>query len=110
VTPRAARIPVGVALGILTAVVEVLFLLVAALAVAGAAGVPPARRRVRTAIRRYASALAGLERGRLARFHGVEVPPGAPGWRSACSRAGCWPSAWCSRRSCCGPWSGVTSA
>ncbi|MFG3714647.1 sensor histidine kinase [Micromonospora sp. NPDC047730] len=80
-TPRPARIPVGVALGILTAVVEALFLLGAAVAVAGAAAVPPARRRVRTAIRRYAATLARYERDRLARFHGVEVPPGAAGRR-----------------------------
>ncbi|MEV5768985.1 histidine kinase [Micromonospora sp. NPDC052213] len=81
VTPRPTRIPVGVALGILTAVVEALFLLGAAGAVAGAAAVPPARRRVRTAIRRYAATLARHERDRLARFHGVEVPPGAAGRR-----------------------------
>ncbi|MEU5949347.1 histidine kinase [Micromonospora sp. NPDC047465] len=81
VTPRPTRIPVGVALGILTAVVEALFLLGAAVAVAGAAAVPPARRRVRTAIRRYAATLARYERDRLARFHGVEVPPGAAGRR-----------------------------
>lgn len=80
-TPRPTRIPVGVALGILTAVVEALFLLGAAVAVAGAAAVPPARRRVRTAIRRYAATLARYERDRLARFHGVEVPPGAAGRR-----------------------------
>ncbi|MEU4645322.1 histidine kinase [Micromonospora sp. NPDC023814] len=81
VTPRPTRIPVGVALGILTAAAEALLLLGAAVAVAGAAAVPPARRRVRTAIRRYAATLTRYERDRLARFHGVEVPPGAAGRR-----------------------------
>ncbi|MFG3700885.1 sensor histidine kinase [Micromonospora sp. NPDC047620] len=80
-TPRPTRIPLGVALGILTAAAEALLLLGAAVAVAGAAAVPPARRRVRTAIRRYAATLARYERDRLARFHGVEVPPGAAGRR-----------------------------
>ncbi|MER7334987.1 MULTISPECIES: histidine kinase [unclassified Micromonospora] len=81
VTPRPARIPVGVALGILTAAVEALFLLGTAVAVTGAAAVPPARRRVRATIRRYVATLARYERDRLARFHGVEVPPGAAGRR-----------------------------
>ncbi|MFG3708181.1 sensor histidine kinase [Micromonospora sp. NPDC047670] len=75
--PRPARIPVGVALGILTAVVEAVFLVLSAVAVAGAALVPPARRRVRTAVQRYATTLTGWERDRLARFHRVALPPGA---------------------------------
>jgi signal transduction histidine kinase len=79
--PSPARIPVGVALGILTAAVEALFLVLAAVAVAGTAPVPPARRRVRTAVRRYATTLTRWERDRLARFHGVELPPGAAGRR-----------------------------
>ncbi|SCL72297.1 Signal transduction histidine kinase [Micromonospora citrea] len=76
--PRATRIPAGVALGIVSAVVEALFLVVSAVAVAGAAPAAPARWRVRATIRRYASTLARWERDRLAQFHGVEVPPGAP--------------------------------
>ncbi|MGW4498830.1 sensor histidine kinase [Micromonospora sp. NPDC004336] len=81
--PRATRIPAGVALGIVSAVVEALFLVVAAVAGAGAAPAPAARRRVRATIRRYVGALARWERDRLARFQGVEVPPGAPPRREA---------------------------
>ncbi|MGS2618201.1 sensor histidine kinase [Micromonospora sp. LZ34] len=82
--PRAARLPVGVAAGILTAAVELLFLVAAAVAVAGAAVAAPARRRVHPAIRRYAARLVRLERRRLGGFLTEGMAPGgapAPGWR-----------------------------
>ncbi|OZV81721.1 two-component sensor histidine kinase [Micromonospora echinospora] len=80
-SPRPGRIPLGVALGILTAGVGGLFLAVAAVAGATAGVVPPARRPVRAAIRRYASALVRYERRRLARFHDADLSPGATGGR-----------------------------
>ncbi|MFI6226223.1 hypothetical protein ACIBCR_02750 [Micromonospora echinospora] len=80
-SPRRGRISLGVALGILTAVVGGLFLVVAVVAGAVVALVPPARRPVRAAIRRYASALVRHERRRLARFHDADLPPGAAGDR-----------------------------
>ncbi|SCG56043.1 Signal transduction histidine kinase [Micromonospora echinaurantiaca] len=82
--PRVARVPIGVAAGILTAVGELLFLVVAAVAVAVAAVVPPARRRAHAAILRYAAGLVRLERRRLAGFLTAGVAPGGPatrGWR-----------------------------
>ncbi|XTZ13157.1 sensor histidine kinase [Micromonospora echinospora] len=80
-SPRPGRTFLGVALGIPTAGVGGLFLAVAAVAGAVAGVVPPARRPVRAAIRRYASTLVRYERRRLARFHDAELSPGATGGR-----------------------------
>jgi signal transduction histidine kinase len=60
-----ARVPVGVAAGVPTAVVELAFLLAAALAITAAALAPPARRRVQDTVRRTAAWLARLECRRL---------------------------------------------
>ncbi|MFC0506960.1 sensor histidine kinase [Micromonospora costi] len=72
------RVVLGVALGVLTALADLVFLLVAAVAGAGAALVPPARRRLGAAVRGYAATLVRLERRRLARLLGAgdELPPG----------------------------------
>ncbi|WP_245730247.1 sensor histidine kinase [Micromonospora pallida] len=79
---RPLRIAVGVALGILTAGVGATFLAVTAVAGCLVGAVPPARRRLRATIRRYASTLVRYERRRLARFHDVELPSATvAGWR-----------------------------
>ncbi|MEV1329778.1 histidine kinase [Micromonospora costi] len=71
------RVALGVALGILTALADLLFLLVAAVAGAGAALVPPARRRLVAAVTGYAAALVRLERRRLGPLLDAdELPPG----------------------------------
>jgi signal transduction histidine kinase len=81
VSPRPVRIAVGVALGILTAGVGATFLAVTAVAGCLVGAVPPARRRLRATVRRYASTLVRCERRRLARFHDAELPPTTGGWR-----------------------------
>lgn len=64
----------GVALGVPTAAAEVLFLLLAGLAVVTVAPVPAARRRVGAATLRYARRMADWERCRLA-VVALEPPP-----------------------------------
>ncbi|MFC4017203.1 sensor histidine kinase [Micromonospora sp. GCM10011542] len=59
------RVPIGVAAGVLTAVVELAFLFGAALAVVGAALTPSSRRPVDDAVRRTGARLVRLERHRL---------------------------------------------
>ncbi|MEU6208153.1 histidine kinase [Micromonospora musae] len=77
------RVGVGVGAGVLTAAGDLLFLLVAAVAGAGSAPLPPARRRIGTLITRYATTLVRLERRRLAELLGAdELPPiRTAGWR-----------------------------
>ncbi|RKN29168.1 sensor histidine kinase [Micromonospora musae] len=77
------RVGVGVGAGVLTAAGDLLFLLVAAVAGAGSAPLPPARRRIGTLITRYATTLVRLERRRLAGLLGAdELPPiRTAGWR-----------------------------
>ncbi|WP_433120633.1 sensor histidine kinase [Micromonospora sp. CA-246542] len=71
------RLPVGVAAGSATAVVELGFLAVAAVALAASALVPG--RRTAELTRRYAGQLVHLERRRLAGLLGANEPPAAPG-------------------------------
>ncbi|WBB69485.1 histidine kinase [Micromonospora sp. WMMD812] len=78
------RVTVGVAVGVLTAAVELVLLLVAAVAVAGSALAPPARRRIGPLITRYLAALVRWERRRLAALLGAAdpLPPvRTAGWR-----------------------------
>ncbi|MGK5739902.1 sensor histidine kinase [Micromonospora sp. URMC 103] len=72
-----ARVALGVAAGILTAAVELIFLLVAAVTGAVAALVPPARRPLGARTTAYAAALVRLERRRLGGLLGVDDPPAA---------------------------------
>ncbi|MGY0231765.1 sensor histidine kinase [Longispora urticae] len=74
------RVTAGVALGVPTAAVGLVFLLVAGLAEAVTLPLPAARRAVRAATLRAAALLTGLERWRLVRFlpgAGFEVRPAA---------------------------------
>ncbi|WP_328417392.1 histidine kinase [Micromonospora sp. NBC_00389] len=59
------RLPVGVAAGTATAAVELVFLAVAAVALAGSALAPPAGRRAAGLTKRYAALLVRVERRRL---------------------------------------------
>ncbi|MGW3604822.1 sensor histidine kinase [Micromonospora sp. NPDC005161] len=59
------RLPVGVGAGTATAAVELVFLAVAAVALAGSALAPPTARRVADLTRRYAVQLVRVERRRL---------------------------------------------
>ncbi|WP_433133251.1 sensor histidine kinase [Micromonospora sp. CA-240977] len=69
------RLPVGVAAGSATGVVELAVLVLAAVAFAVSAPVPPAARGVARLTRRYAGWLVGLERDRLRR---LLLPEGEP--------------------------------
>ncbi|WP_433538532.1 sensor histidine kinase [Micromonospora sp. CA-249363] len=69
------RLPVGVAAGSATAVVELGFLAVAAVALAASALTPTAGRRTAELTRRYAGQLVRLERRRLAGLLAVNEPP-----------------------------------
>jgi signal transduction histidine kinase len=70
-----ARPLAGVAVGVLTAAVEALLLLLAGVVTAGAMVVPPARRRVGPMIVGHARRVVDWERRRLARFAGRPDPP-----------------------------------
>ncbi|MET8907533.1 histidine kinase [Micromonospora sp. NPDC004551] len=72
---RWSRPLVGVALGVLTAAAEVLFLLLAGLAAVAVAPVPAARRRLGATILRYARRVTEWERHRLAVAASDPPPP-----------------------------------
>jgi signal transduction histidine kinase len=75
VLARWSRPVAGVAVGVLTAVGELLFLLLAGLAVVAVSPAPAARRRLGTSIVRYAERVAGWERRRLAGIAAEATPP-----------------------------------
>ncbi|MEV0158259.1 histidine kinase [Micromonospora sp. NPDC050686] len=72
---RWSRPVAGVAIGVLTAAAEVLFLLLAGLAVIAVSPAPAARRRIGTTIVRYARRIAEWERRRLAGIASEPPPP-----------------------------------